>query len=95
MTQTLTPVPIKTRTTKKILPAKQRITFDEFLKTYMNGEHVEWVNGEVVPMCALSFDLELSAAAAKTLGRLRERLTELGLEVSYVKEAPSAFFGSL
>jgi Uma2 family endonuclease len=36
------------RSTRKTHSAK--ITYDEFLKRYMDSEHVEWVNGKVVPM---------------------------------------------
>ena len=38
-------------------PAKaiaERISFEEFLARYSDGSHVEWVDGEVIPMAAAS-----------------------------------------
>jgi Uma2 family endonuclease len=35
-----------------------KISYDEFLKRYMNGEHLEWVNGEVVPMSPVTKEHE-------------------------------------
>ena len=31
-----------------------RLSYEAFLRTYMNGERLEWVNGEVVPMPPIS-----------------------------------------
>jgi Uma2 family endonuclease len=31
-----------------------RMSYERFLRTYMNGERLEWVNGEVVPMPPIS-----------------------------------------
>lgn len=33
---------------------KTSLSYDAFLKRYMNGEHLEWVNGEVVSMCPVT-----------------------------------------
>ena len=35
-----------------------KITYDEFLKRYMNGEHLEWVNGEVIAMSPVTREHE-------------------------------------
>jgi len=35
-------------------PQPTKISYDEFLERYMDGEHLEWVNGEVVPMSPIS-----------------------------------------
>lgn len=37
-----------TKSSAKSKPAK--ISYDEFLKRHTSGEHLEWVNGKVVPM---------------------------------------------
>lgn len=39
-------------------PKAAKISYDEFLKRYMNGEHLEWVNGEVVPMSPVTKEHE-------------------------------------
>lgn len=36
--------------TAPIRRAPVRMSYEAFLRTYMNGERLEWVNGEVVPM---------------------------------------------
>ena len=35
-----------------------RMTYDEFLRRYMNGEHLEWVKGEVVAMSPVTREHE-------------------------------------
>lgn len=35
-------------------PRPERMSYEDFLRTYMNGERLEWVNGEVAPMPPIS-----------------------------------------
>jgi Uma2 family endonuclease len=37
---------------------RKKISYDEFLKLYMNGEHLEWVKGEVVEMSPVTKEHE-------------------------------------
>lgn len=39
-------------------PKPNRMTYDEFLKRYMNGEHLEWVKGEVIEMSPVTREHE-------------------------------------
>lgn len=45
----------KTPELEKTDDPKTRISYDEFLRLYSNGERLEWVNGRVVKMASVTF----------------------------------------
>ena len=48
----------KTPVIEKLNAPKTHISYDEFLRLYSNGEHLEWVNGRVVKMASVTFTHE-------------------------------------
>jgi Uma2 family endonuclease len=55
----------------QLSPTPQKITFEEFLALYSNGEHVEWVDGEVQWLHGAPGDCEESSMTAASLPHVR------------------------
>ncbi len=63
---------------KSIRQGETKISYDEFLRKYSDGEHLEWVNGKVIPKSPVTWGHEDVRLFLLTLLREYVLLKDLG-----------------